>query len=107
MKGTYNINLKLSTESKDCAQKVSQKGPRICQCNQLHKFTTFDTNIASEVKIRLENGLYNLFNCFVLPGKLENGWGRTFSWSPLRAALNVSEHFDWIMQKLGGMLTDD
>ena len=54
MKGTYNIDLKLSTESKECTQKVSQKVPRICQCNQLHKFTTFDTNIASEVKIRLD-----------------------------------------------------
>ena len=59
------------------------------------------------MKIRLENGLYNLFNCFELPGKLENGRGRTLYWSPLRAALNVSEHFDSIMQKVGGMITDD
>ena len=77
MKGTYNIDLKLSTESKDCTQKVSQKVPRICQCNQLHQFTKFDNNITSQVKIRLENGLYNPFNCFELPGKLENDWGRT------------------------------
>ena len=67
--------------------------PRICQCNQLHQFTKFDNNITSQVKIRLENGLYNLFNCFELPGKLEYGWGKIFSWSPLRAALNVSGLF--------------
>ena len=78
MKGTYNIDLKLSTESKECTQKVSQKVPRICQCHQLHQFTKFHNNITSQVKIRLENGLYNLFNCFELPGKLENGWGHPY-----------------------------
>ena len=84
--------MKFSTESEECTQKVYQKGPRIYQCNQLHQFTTFDNNIAFQVKIRLENGLF-LFNCFELPGKLENGWGKIFSWSPLRAALNVSGLF--------------
>ena len=79
----YNIDLKLSTESKECTQKVSGIVPRLCPCNQQHQFTTFDDNITSQVKIRLENGLYNLSNCFELPGKLENGWGRTFSCSPL------------------------
>ena len=61
------------------------------------------------MKIRLENGLYNLFICFELPGKLENGWGRTLYWSPLRAALNVSGlflRFDLTMQKKGGMTND-
>ena len=83
-----------------CALKVNsvhrkylKEGPRICQCCQLHQFTTFDNNIASQVKIIPENGLCNLINRLELPGKLENGWGKIFSWSPLRAALNVSGLF--------------
>ena len=84
-----------------CALKVNsvhrkylKEGSRICQCSQLHQFSTFDNNIASQVKIRQENGLYNLFNCFELPGNLENGSGRTFSWAPLGStALNISGPF--------------
>ena len=61
------------------------------------------------MKIRPENGLCNLINRLELPGKLENGWGKIFSWSPLRAALNVSGlflRFDLTMQKKGGMTND-
>ena len=63
-------------------ESISQKGPRISQSNKLHQFTTFDNNITSQVKIRLENGLYNLFNCFELPGKLENGWAKPYTGHP-------------------------
>ena len=54
--------------------------------------TVFDDNIVTKVKMKLKTGLYNC--CFELPGRLENGWCRTFSWSPLLSkALHVSGLF--------------
>ena len=81
-------------------ESISKKG----QYSQLHQFTTFDNNIASQVKIIPENGLCNLINLLELPGKLENGWSKIFSWSLLRAALNVSGlflRFDFINAESG------
>ena len=62
-----------------------------------------------EKKIELSTGLSNWLDNFELPGKLENGWCRTFSQLPLRTALNFSGlflRFDLTMQKKGGMTND-